>query len=133
MVQFVLTYLGGYMKKSKQNPSNPVHELDVQIATLSAADKFSLHNKIAQSLAKNMNDQWPGIERTQGVVGGEARIVRSRIPVWILENYRRLGWDEQKILENYPTLQVWDLQNAWSYIRANPAEIERIIQDNEAA
>lgn len=121
------------MKKSKQNPPNPVHELDAQIATLSATDKFNLHNKIVQSLAENVSDQWPGIEKTPGVVGGEARIVRSCIPVWVLENYRRLGWDDQKILENYPTLQVWDLQNALIYIRANQAEIERTIQENEAA
>lgn len=76
---------------------------------------------------------WPGIEKTPGVVGGEARIVRSRIPVWVLENYRRLGWDDKEILDNYPTLQMWDLQNAWAYISANQEEIEQTIQKNENA
>jgi uncharacterized protein (DUF433 family) len=74
------------------------------------------------------NPEWPGIEKTPGVVGGEARIVRSRIPVWVLENFRRIGWDDEEILENYPTLQMWDLQNAWAYVSGNQEEIEQTIQ-----
>jgi uncharacterized protein (DUF433 family) len=116
-----------------KNSSGAVNELDAQIATLSAADKIALHNKIVQSLAENINANWPGIEKTPDVVGGEARVVRSRIPVWVLENFRRLGWGDEKILKNYPTLQLWDLQNAWLYVSANQDEIDRTIHENEAA
>ena len=47
-----------------------------------------------QRLAQEVSDAWPGIEKTPGVCGGAACIVRTRIPVWVLENYRRLvaGW-----------------------------------------
>ena len=122
----------GYMKK-RQDSHMAIKELDNQIAALSAADKIELHNKLVQSLVDDFANEWPGVEKTAGVVGGEARIVRSRIPVWLLENYRRLGWDDETILQNYPTLQIWDLQNAWAYVNANLAEIERTIQENEDA
>ena len=35
-----------------------------------------------------------GIESTAGVCGGDARIAGTRIPVWTLEHYRRLGLTE---------------------------------------
>ena len=119
--------------KKRQDSHMAIKELDNQIAALSAADKIELHNKLVQSLVDDFANEWPGVEKTAGVVGGEARIVRSRIPVWLLENYRRLGWDDETILQNYPTLQIWDLQNAWAYVNANLAEIERTIQENEDA
>jgi uncharacterized protein (DUF433 family) len=36
-----------------------------------------------------------GIERTPGVCGGDACIAGTRIPVWVLEGFRRLGWTEE--------------------------------------
>jgi uncharacterized protein (DUF433 family) len=65
------------------------------------------------------------------VVGGDACIVRTRIPVWALENYRRLGWSEAQILENYPPLRAVALVNAWAYVDAHRKEIDRAIHENE--
>jgi uncharacterized protein (DUF433 family) len=59
--------------------------------------------------------------------------VRTRIPVWALENYRRLGWSEATLLENYPTLRAADLVNAWAYVDAHSQEIEQAIRQNEEA
>lgn len=56
---------------------------------------------------------------------GEARIRDTRIPVWLLVGYTRMGLSEAKTLDNYPTLTATDLVNAWSYASANPDEIER--------
>ena len=39
-----------------------------------------------------------GIESTAGVCGGDPRIAGTRIPVWTLEHYRRLGLTEAQIL-----------------------------------
>ncbi|WP_367268164.1 DUF433 domain-containing protein [uncultured Thiohalocapsa sp.] len=47
----------------------------------------------------------PGIEKTTGVCGGAARILRTRIPVWVLEQARRLGTSEADILRCYPTAE----------------------------
>ena len=73
------------------------------------------------------------IEHTPGVTGGDARIVRTRIPVWVLENYRRLGWSEARILENYPALRAADLVSAWAYADAHRQEMDQAISESEAA
>ncbi|MDO9349350.1 MAG: DUF433 domain-containing protein, partial [Anaerolineales bacterium] len=64
---------------------------------------------------------------------GDACIVRTRIPVWALENYRRLGWSEATILDNFPTLRAADLVNAWAYVDAHRDEIDRAIRAHEEA
>ena len=84
-------------------------------------------------MSLDLTHVWPGIEKTAGVAGGEACIVRTRIPVWVLEGYRRLGWSEARLLENYPALRAADLVNAWAYADAHPEEIGRAIRLNEEA
>jgi uncharacterized protein (DUF433 family) len=74
-----------------------------------------------------------GIGRNPGVCGGAACIAGTRIPVWVLEGYRRLGWTEAKLLANYPTLQAADLDHAWAYVDEHLQEIEEAIRRNEAA
>ena len=65
--------------------------------------------------------------------GGEPCIVRTRIPVWVLEQARRLGTSEAELLRCYPTLRAEDLVNAWGYARAHQDEINRQIEENEVA
>ena len=74
-----------------------------------------------------------GIETTPGVCGGDARVAGTRIPVWTLEQYRRLGLSEARILEAFPGLRAADLVNAWSYVASHADEIERLIRENEEA
>jgi uncharacterized protein (DUF433 family) len=74
-----------------------------------------------------------GVESTLGVCGGEPRIVRTRIPVWTLEQARRLGVTEEDLLRAYPALRAEDLANAWAYVRSHRMEIEDQIRDNESA
>jgi len=81
----------------------------------------------------DLAEAWPGIEKTPGVMGGAACIIRTRIPVWALANYRRLGWSEARLLENYPTLRAVDIVNAWSYMNKHSNEIEQAIKENEEA
>ena len=106
-----------------------LRELEPQLAELSRAEKA----QALQILIRDLGNVWPGIEKTPGVVGGDACIVRTRIPVWALENYRRLGWSEAQILENHPTLRVVDLVNTWAYVEAHREEIDRAIAENNEA
>ena len=106
-----------------------LRELEPQLNELSRAEKA----QAVQILVRDLSNTWPGIEKTPGVVGGDACIVRTRIPVWALENYRRLGWSEAQILANYPTLRAVDLVNAWAYVDAHREEIDHAIQENEGA
>jgi uncharacterized protein (DUF433 family) len=89
--------------------------------------------QILQWVVRDLGDAFPGIESRRDVCGGEACIVRTRIPVWLLVQARRLGSSESDLLQAYPTLRAEDLANAWAYARAHPDEIDQQIQENEAA
>lgn len=84
-------------------------------------------------MAADITDQLPGIEFDPRVCGGSARISGTRIPVWSLESWRRLGAADAEILRNYPSLQPADLVNAWHYVARHSQEIDREIRENEAA
>lgn len=103
-----------------------LRELEPQLAELSRAEKA----QAVQILMRDLGNVWPGIEKTPGVVGGDACIVRTRIPVWALENYRHLGWSEAQILVNYPALHAVDLVYTWAYVDAYREEIDRAICEN---
>ncbi len=108
-------------------------------ATLQSAEsllvQMSLGEKaqLLQWVVSDLGGVFPGIEKTPGVCGGEARIARTRIPVWLLVRQRQLNISESTILDGYPTLRVEDLNNAWNYYRAHKAEIDADIAENEAA
>lgn len=107
--------------------STGLDAIQEMLPRLSPSEKAQLMRWIARDLGGNV----PGIDKTPGVCGGEARVVRTRIPVWTLEQARRLGVTETALLTSYPTLRAEDLGNAWSYARLNAAEIDRAIAENE--
>jgi uncharacterized protein (DUF433 family) len=73
------------------------------------------------------------IQKTPGVIGGDACIRRTRIAVWMLVNARRLGISDEQLLHDYPGLTQEDLNAAWAYHAAHPEEIETSIRENEEA
>lgn len=88
---------------------------------------------VLQWVVRDLGDAFPGIESAAGVCGGEARIVRTRVPVWVLEQARRLGTSEADLLRSFPTLRAEDIATAWAYARSHRQDIEDNIRDNEAA
>ena len=104
----------------------PTHEKIIN--ELSRGEKAQL----LQWLMKDLSDDFAGIESRPEVCGGAACIVRTRIPVWALEQARRLGTGEADLLRDYPTLTAQDLANAWAYVRSHREEIEHAIEQNEA-
>src|SRR5947207_5824061 len=99
------------------------------LAKMSRAEKAQL----LQWVARDLGDAFPGIESRPGVCGGVPCIVRTRIPVWVLEQSRRLGISEADLLRSYPTLRAEDLTNAWAYVRGHREEIDLQIRENEEA
>ena len=63
--------------------------------------------------------------------GGDACVRDSRIPVWVLVNYRRLGASDPEILQAYPTLTPSDLEVAFEYAAGHREEIDQAIRENE--
>lgn len=71
------------------------------------------------------------IQTTPGVCGGQARIRNTRIPVWTLVAYRKLGAPDEELLANYPGLTAADLDAAWDYYEQNCEQVDREIAQSD--
>jgi len=109
--------------------TSTLREAERLLAQMTRAEKA----QVLQWVVRDLGEAFPGIESTPGVCGGEPCIVRTRIPVWLLVQARRLGASEADLLRSYPTLRAEDLANAWAYYRAHREEIEEQIRQHEAA
>jgi uncharacterized protein (DUF433 family) len=106
-----------------------LQETEQLLSKMNRAEKA----QVLQWVVRDLGDAFPGIDAIAGVSGGEPCIVRTRIPVWLLVQARKLGSSEADLLHAYPTLRAEDLANAWAYYRAFPDAIDRQIADNEQA
>lgn len=106
-----------------------VKELEIQLLSLTPAEKVEAIRILTQSINKNSR----GITRTPSVMGGDACIAGTRIPVWLLVSYRRQGASDAYILDAYPQMSAADLVNVWAYASAYADEIETAIREQEAA
>ena len=104
-------------------------DFEEMLPSLSPGEKAQLLKWVVQEMA----DAFPGIDSRADVCGGDPCIVRTRIPVWLLEQARRMGATEQQLLAAYPSLRAEDLVNAWAYARSHAAEVDLRIRENEAA
>lgn len=87
-------------------------------------------NPWSWSILRSPHYHW-SIVKTPGVCGGRARLIRTRIPVWVLVRARELGSTESEILQDYPALQAADLVAAWSYADEHQLEVQQDIRANE--
>lgn len=106
-----------------------LQKVEALLPEMSLAEKAQLFQKVAGSFSF----EFPGIEKTPGVCGGVACIIRTRIPVKTLVAYKIMGMPDDMLLANYPSLRHQDLSNAWAYYLAHKEEIDLEIQENEAA
>jgi|SRR3990172_8449879 len=106
-----------------------LQEAEKLISKMTRAEKA----QVLQWVVHDLGDAFPDVESIEGVCGGEPCIVRTRIPVWVLIQAKRLRTSEADMLKCYPTLRAEDLANAWAYNRSHHEEIDRQIQENEEA
>lgn len=59
--------------------------------------------RLLSLVALKMTGTHPGIDSQPQICGGSARIIRTRIPVWLLEALRRDGRSEAELLADYPS------------------------------
>lgn len=115
-------------QSTKRRPAKgTLQQAEKLLSVMSRAEKVQLLQKVVRDLG----DAFPGIESIPGVAGGEPCIVRTRIPVWVLERARSLGTSEADLLRCYPALRTEDIANAWAYVRSHREEIEQQISENE--
>ena len=104
-------------------------DFEKMLPSLSRGEKAQLLKWVVQELGED----FPGVDTRPGVCGGEPCIVRTRIPVWLLEQARRLGATESALLDAYTSLRAEDLANAWAFVRSHSLEIEEQIHQNASA
>ena len=103
-----------------------------QIEVLVAQWTFEQKARLLNFLQKDLSQNYHGIEKTPNVCGGSACIVKTRIPVWTLVEFKQMGLSDEKLLYEYPTLRQHDLNNAWAYYVTNKKEIDQdILENNE--
>jgi hypothetical protein len=88
--KFQLRVLQSLWLNRRRNQVSTIPESKEFLANMTRAEKAEL----LQWLVSDLGDTFPGIETRAGVAGGEPCIVRTRIPVWLLEQARRLGTSE---------------------------------------
>src|SRR5438876_8918130 len=75
----------------------------------------------------------PLIRKTPGVCGGRACVGRRRITVWMLVEARNVGIGDEQLLTDYdPPLTRAELDAAWRYAAAHPAEIDQDLLENDS-
>ena len=102
-------------------------QIETLIQSISPAEKA----QVLHWVARDLGGSTPGITNSEGVAGGAACIVRTRIPVWLLEQARRVGTTEADILKAYPVLTAEDITNGRAYARGHREEIDAQIRENE--
>ena len=106
-----------------------LQEAEGLISSMTPGEKAQL----LRWIARDFDGAFPGIESDPAVAGSEPCILRTRIPVWVLVQARKLGAGEAELLNNYPDLRAEDLVNAWGYYRVHRADIDQQIAENEEA
>ncbi|XGW00463.1 MAG: DUF433 domain-containing protein [Leptolyngbya sp. BL-A-14] len=104
-------------------------ELEERMLALSAIEKA----EAIQILTRTLSNRSPGITKTPDVMGGDACIANTRLPVWLFVSLRQQGATDANLFEAYPSLTAADLVNVWAYADAHPDEIETALREQEAA
>jgi uncharacterized protein (DUF433 family) len=64
-----------------------------------------------QILTQTLSNRSQGITKTPGVMGEDACIANTRLPVWLFVSLRQQGATDADLLEAYPHLVAADLVN----------------------
>jgi uncharacterized protein (DUF433 family) len=73
------------------------------------------------------------ITKSPSVCGGSACLRGTRITIWGLVEWRRLGLSDSEIRRRVPDVTAADLEAAWAYASLHPEEIEEAIRRNAEA
>ncbi len=106
-----------------------LQELKNQIQTLTPIEKA----QVIQHLLQTNGTASRSITKTPSVMGGDACLAHTRLPIWLFVDLRRQGATDAEILKMYPHLTAADLVNVWVYSHANPDEIEQALSEQDIA
>ncbi len=73
----------------------------------------------------------PHISMQKGVCGSRSIVVGTRMPVWSIIKWYKLGMSVEDIIREFPQLTPSQVYDAFSYYYDNQEEIEKDIKENE--
>ena len=73
------------------------------------------------------------VRSSPGLMGGDACIRNTRIPVWLIVRLKQLGFSDDKIIANYPILTASDLIATWDFYATNSERVESERRSHEDA
>lgn len=73
----------------------------------------------------------PHISNKKGICGGRSIIDGTRIPVWSVIMWYKIGMSFEDIMREFPKLTPAQVHDAFSYYYDNQEEIEKDIMENE--
>ena len=73
----------------------------------------------------------PHISMQKDVCGGRSIVVGTRMPVWSIIKWYKLGMSVEDIIREFPQLTPSQVHDAFSYYYDNQEEIEKDIKENE--
>lgn len=104
-------------------------ELKRQLLALTPHEQLEAIQVLLQTIPGSSR----GITKTPGVMGGDACIAKTRIPVWLLVSYRQQGMSDGQILAGYPDLKASDLVTVWAYAEVHSEEVKAALQAQDDA
>jgi uncharacterized protein (DUF433 family) len=73
----------------------------------------------------------PHVLRIKDICGGRDIITGTRIPVWSIIKWYKLGLSVEEVMREFPHLTPSQVHDAFSYYYDNPEEIKKDITENE--
>jgi type III restriction enzyme len=73
----------------------------------------------------------PHITRRKNICGGRSVVAGTRIPVWSLIKWYKMGMAVEDIIREFPQLTPAQVHDAFSYYYDNMYEVEREVAENE--
>ncbi len=73
----------------------------------------------------------PYVSRQKGICGGRSVIEGTRMPIWSIIKWYKVGMSVEDIIREFPQLSPSQVHDAFSYYYDNQEEIEKDIVENE--
>lgn len=93
----------------------------------------ALHGLLQLSLSLKAGLPGGRVSKASDVMGGDACLANTRVPIWSLVEYKRQGLSDTRILEIFPILTPADLNTAWEYYAAYSREVDAEQRRHEEA
>lgn len=72
-----------------------------------------LTRKAAMGIRERATNTLPVLSNDPRILRGQTVFAGTRVPLDVLEAYRRKGHDLEDFLEDYPTVERWQAEAAW--------------------